>query len=140
MTSSASASSSQKIEHNKPIVDTSTNNTVNNNAKDVANNPRMDLQRRPIHLEGYRKICFDGIPGFPNPIPQEVRKILPKFSRNHAITYEDHLRSFLDMMNDYEVEAEDVIMKLCVQSLTEDAREWFKRLLELSIADWKDME
>ena len=44
------------------------------------------------------------------------------------------------MMSDYEFEPEDVMMKLFVQSLTEDAREWFKRLLELSILDWKDIE
>ena len=44
------------------------------------------------------------------------------------------------MTSDYEVEAEDVIMKLFVQSLTKDAREWFKRLLEFSIVDWKDIE
>ena len=69
-----------------------------------------------------------------------MRKRLPKFSRNNAITCEDHLRSFLDMMSDYEVKAEDVIMKLFVQSLTEDAREWFKRLPQLSSMDWKDIE
>ena len=44
------------------------------------------------------------------------------------------------MMSDYEVEAEDVIMKLFVQSLTEDAREWFKRLPKFSIIYWKYME
>ena len=69
-----------------------------------------------------------------------MRKRFPKFPRNNAITCEDHLRSFLDMMSDYEVEAADVMMKLFVQSLTEDAREWFKRLLEFSIVDQKDME
>ena len=55
-----------------------------------------------------------------------MRKRLPKFGGNNAITCEDHLRSFLDMMSDYEVEVKDVMMKLFVQSLTEDAREWFK--------------
>ena len=44
------------------------------------------------------------------------------------------------MMSDYEVETKDVIMKLFVHSLNEDAREWFKRLPELSIMDWKDNE
>ena len=43
-----------------------------------------------------------------------MRKGLPKFFGNNAITCGDHLRSFLDMMSDYEVEAEDVIMKLFV--------------------------
>ena len=35
-------------------------------------------------MEGYRKICFDVIPRFPNPIPQEVSKIFPKFAGNNA--------------------------------------------------------
>ena len=74
----------------------------------------MDLKRRSIQLEGYRHICFDGTPRFPNPILQEMRKRLPKFSRNNVITCEDHLRSFLDIMSDYEVEAKDVIMKFFV--------------------------
>lgn len=69
-----------------------------------------------------------------------MRKRLPKFDGNNAISCEDHLRSFLDMMSDYEVEAKDAIMKLFVQSLTKDAREWFKRPLELSIVDQKDIE
>ena len=43
-----------------------------------------------------------------------MRKRLPKFAGNNAITYEDHLRSFLDMMSDYEIEAKDVMMKLFV--------------------------
>ena len=64
-----------------------------------------------------------------------MRKRLPKFFGNSAITCEDHLRSFLDMMSDYEVKVEDVIMKLFVQSLNEDAIEWFKRFPELSIVD-----
>ena len=56
------------------------------------------------------------------------------------LSTKDHLRSFLDMMSDYEIEAKDVMMKLFVQSLTEDAREWFKRLPELSFMEWKDIE
>ena len=113
---------------------------MDNANKNVPYHPKIDLQRRPIQLEGYMQLCFDGIPRFPNPIPQEMRKRLPKFSRNNSITSEDHLRIFLDMMSDYEVEAEDVMMKLFVQSLTKDAREWFKRLPESSIWDWKDIE
>ena len=87
---------------------------MDNAKRNVAHYHKIDLQRRHIQLEGYRQICFDGILGFPNPIPQEMRKRLPKFFGNNAITCEDHLRIFLDMMSDYEVEAEDVIMKLFV--------------------------
>lgn len=134
------SSSSQKINLNQSAADSSTSNTLNNSKRDVSNNSKIDLQRKPIQLEGYRKICFDGILRFPNPIPQEMRKRFPMFSGNNSITCEDHLRNFLDMMSDYEVEAEDMNMKLFVQSLTKDAREWFKRLLELSIIGRKDIE
>ena len=130
----------KKIDLNKSIGDSSTSNTINNTKRNIANHPKIDLQRRPIQLEGYRKIWFDGILWFPNPIPQDMRKRLHKFAGNNAITCEDHLRSFLDMMSDYEVEVEDVIMNFFVQSLTKDAREWFKKLPKLSIVDWKDIE
>ena len=41
-------------------------------------------------------------------------KKLPKFGGKNAITCEDELRCFLDVMSDYEVEFEDVMMKLFV--------------------------
>ena len=78
------------------------------------NNAKTKLRKRPIHLKWYRELCFDGIPRYPNFIQQELRKRLPKFSNNNAITCEDHLRCFLDMMSNYEVELEDVILMLFV--------------------------
>ena len=44
------------------------------------------------------------------------------------------------MLNDYEVEHEDVVMKLFVHSLTGDARDWFRRLPNDSITSWSDLE
>ena len=43
-------------------------------------------------------------------------------------------------MNDYEVGFEDVMMKLFVQALNEDTKEWFKRLPKRSIPTWKELE
>ena len=37
------------------------------------------------------------------------------------------------MLNDYEIEHEDIVMKIFVHSLIEDARDWFKRLSNESI-------
>ena len=91
-------------------------------------------------MEIYRKIYFIGILGCPNEIPKGLRDKLTKFARNNAITSEQHLRDFLDLLNDYEVEHEDVVMKLFVHSLTEDAREWFRRLPNDSITSWVDLE
>jgi hypothetical protein len=43
------------------------------------------------------------------------------------------------MLNDYEVEHKDVVMKLFVHSLVEDARDWFRIFLDNYISSWNDM-
>ena len=79
-------------------------------------------------------------PWIPKKIPKDLRDKVGKFKENNAITSEKHLRSFNDMLIDYEVEHEDVVMKLFVHSLTEDARDWFRRLSNDSICSWDDLE
>lgn len=81
---------SQKVVLNKPLGDASTSNANDNVRRNVPYHPRIDLKKRQVQLEGYRQICFDGIPSFPNPIPKEMRKRLPKFSGNNVITCEDN--------------------------------------------------
>lgn len=53
------SSFSLKVDLNKSVGDASTSNTMINTNKYSANHPKIDLQRRPVQLEGYRKICFD---------------------------------------------------------------------------------
>ena len=84
-------------------------------------------------MERYKKMSFLGIPSFPHPIPNDLRDKVTKFIGNNVFTSEEYLRKFIDMLNDYEVEHEDIVMKLFVHSLTEDARDWFKRLPNDSI-------
>ena len=45
---------SQKKDLNKSISDASTSNTMDNAKRNVPYHPKIDLQRRPIQLEGYR--------------------------------------------------------------------------------------
>ena len=91
-------------------------------------------------MERYKQVSFLGIPGFPHPIPNDLRDKVTKFAGNNAVTGEEHLKKFIDMLNDYEVEHEDVVMKLFVHSLTEDARDWFRRLPDDSVSSWSDLE
>ena len=91
-------------------------------------------------MDRYKKICFLGIPGHPNEIPKGLRDKVTKFARNNAIFGEQHLRDFFDLLNDYEVEHEDVVMKLFVHSLTKDARDQFRRMPDDSITSWGDLE
>lgn len=74
-------------------------------------------------MDKYRQISFLGITGFPHPISFDLRDKVVKFSRNDVVTGEEHLRIFIDMLDNFEVEHEVVVMKLFVHSLIEDARE-----------------
>ena len=56
-------------------------------------------------------MTFAGIPSFPHPISNDLRDKVTKFLRNNAMTHEYHLKKFIDILNDYEVENEDVVMK-----------------------------
>lgn len=60
----------------------------------------VGFQRRPIYLEKYKKMSFIGIPGFPRPISNDLRDKVIKFSGNNAITSEEYLRKFIDMLNE----------------------------------------
>lgn len=46
----------------------------------------------------------------------------------------------MDILNGNEVGHEDIVMKLFVHSLIEDARDWFRRLPDDSIKSWNDLE
>ena len=69
---------------------------------------------RSFSTKRYMPLCFDGIYDFPNVIPNDGRKFLPKFNGNHTISASHHIQTFNDLMGDYEISHEDVHMKLFV--------------------------
>ena len=71
-------------------------------------------------MDKYRQMSFVGKLGSPHPISFDLRDKVVKFSGNNVVTNEEHLRVFIDMLNYFEVEHEDVVMKLFVHSLIED--------------------
>lgn len=91
-------------------------------------------------MERYRPLFFDGILGYPNPIPADLREKMNKFVGNNVVTTEEHLKYFMDMLNDYDVEHEYVVMKLFIQSLVEYARDWYRGLPNASISSWDEFE
>jgi hypothetical protein len=58
---------------------------------------------------------------YPNTMPKESHKWLPKFPGNNVITADDHLYATGKDMENSEVEHEYVAMKLLASSLIEDA-------------------
>lgn len=114
-----------------------TTKTTSHTSPNVSSGSRF--QKRPIAIERYRKFFFVGIPGFPNEIPKNLRDKVTKFAGNNAIIGEKHLKTFTDMLNDYKVVHEDVVMKLFIHSLVEDARDWFRRFSDDYLSSWDDM-
>jgi hypothetical protein len=84
-------------------------------------------------------LCFNGIHGFSNVIPSDVRNFLPKFNGNHENSASHHVELFTNLMGDYEIAHEDVHMKLFVQTLEGDARDWFFFLPACSISSCRQL-
>lgn len=85
-------------------------------------------------------MCFFGIPGYPNPFLEYFRPALVNFFGNNVVSGEDHLKAFSNFMDYFEVEEEDVMMKLFMQSLTEDAREWYWSFPAEIINSWEEFK
>ena len=94
----------------------------------------MDKICRSIFGKRYIPLNFDGIHGFPNPMPYNLRKYVPKFSGNHENSASHHVQLFSDLIGDFEIAHEDVHMNLFVQTLKGDARDWFSFLPACSIS------
>ena len=91
------------------------------------------------YTKGYLPFCYDGIPGFPNKIPDGIKRYLPKFDRNQSQSAKKHVQVFSDLMYDFDVCHEDLWMKLFVQTLKGDDRFWFSCLPVASISSWDEL-
>jgi hypothetical protein len=70
----------------------------------------------------------------------EYHDCLPKFAGNNVVTVEDHLNAFLKFVDDLEIEHEDVVMKMFMQTLEGDTRAWYKALPVGSINGWDSFQ
>lgn len=77
---------------------------------------------RSVNIKGYMSFCYDGILGFPNRIPDEIRRYFPKFDRNQSQSTKKHIQVFSDFIYDYDVYHEDLWMRLFMQTLKGDER------------------
>lgn len=86
------------------------------------------------------KLCFVGITGYSNPLPNDIRNVLVRFFGNNAISGEDNLRSFNNMMDDFQVESEDVMMKLFMKLLIDDAIDQYRGFPVENIRSWEEFK
>jgi hypothetical protein len=79
---------------------------------------------------------FSVVPGFPNVVPtvDEWGDYLPIFRERKEDNPARHLHEFHELMHQWEIHHEDVLMKMFMFSLDGDAREWYRSLPPASIS------
>jgi hypothetical protein len=79
---------------------------------------------------------FSVVPGFPNvvPTPNEWGDYLPIFRERKEDNPAQHLHEFHELMHQWEIHHEDVLMKMFMFSLAGDARQWYHSLPPASIS------
>jgi hypothetical protein len=83
---------------------------------------------------------FSVVPGFPNvvPIVDQWVDFLPIFREHRDDNPAEHLREFHELMHQWEIHHEDVLMKMFMFSLDGDAREWYRSLPPASISSLRE--
>jgi len=100
--------------------------------------PRSDPMANRYTLSVYAPLNFNNIPNYPHDMPtSEYKEVLPKFSSNMAISVEDHLTQFGTIVENMEIEYEDIVMKMFVQTLEGDVRAWYKSLGVGTVGGWE---
>lgn len=100
----------------------------------------LSSHNRMLSMERYKPFGFNGIQSFPNPVPTKVREYLPEFSGKGSESTRQHLQEFSDLMGDFEISQENILMKFFVQYLKEDARDWFSYLPSCFISPWDELK
>jgi hypothetical protein len=79
---------------------------------------------------------FSVVPGFPNVVPtiDEWGDFLPIFRERKDDNPVEHLREFHELMHQWEIHHEDVLLNMFMFSLAGDAREWYHSLPPASIS------
>jgi hypothetical protein len=79
---------------------------------------------------------FSAIPGFPNVVPSldEWGDYFPIFGKCEEDNPAQHLSEFHELMRQWEIHHEDVLLKMFMFSLAGDARKWYHSLPPASIS------
>jgi hypothetical protein len=83
---------------------------------------------------------FSYVPDFPNVVPtmDEWGEFLPIFREHRDDNLAEHLLEFHELMQQWEIHHEDVLMKMSMYSLEGDAREWYRSLPPTRISSLKE--
>jgi hypothetical protein len=93
-----------------------------------------------ILAQRFAPFNFLVVPGFPNvvPSPNEWYDYLPIFRERKEDNPAQHLHEFHELMHQWEIHHEDVLLKMFMFSLAGDAHEWYFSLPPASISSLRE--
>jgi hypothetical protein len=100
----------------------------------------MSKAMEAILARGFAPLNFSSISGFPNPVPHllEWGDLLPVFREEIDDDLAQHLVNFHQCMEQLNLHQEDVLMKMCMFSLKDDARDCYFSLPAASISTLRE--
>ena len=89
-----------------------------------------------ILAQGFSPINLSVVPGFPNVVPtiDEWGDFLPRFREHRDENPAKHLLEFHELMHQWGIHHEDVLMQMFMYSLEGYAREWYQSFPPTSIS------
>jgi len=107
--------------------------TTKDNPKIKTNHPIPEHMPLPHKVPDRYKPLI--LPPTLNPFPDDHLKYLPRFDGENGVTTQKHVQVFEDYLNIFEVDDENVSIRLFTLSLQGKVRTWFKTLPEASISN-----
>jgi hypothetical protein len=104
----------------------------------------MDAVVRPPvrwRFSAFDPLSFVAFPDYPHDLPaRKWLKRIPLFAGRLGESVKDHLDKFLQVVWEFNVEHEDVVMRMFVSTLEWEARAWYKSLPDASIDGWDSFQ
>jgi hypothetical protein len=104
----------------------------------------MDAVVRPPvrwRFSAFVPLSFVAFPDYPHDFPaSKWIKRIPLFAGRLGESFKDHLAKFLQVVDNFYVEHEDVVMRMFVLTLEWEARAWYKSLSYASIDRWDSFQ
>jgi hypothetical protein len=101
------------------------------------------IVKRPVRWRffAFDPLSFVAFPDYPHELcTRKWLKCLPLIVGRSGESIEDHLVVFSKLLDDFEVEHEDVAMRMFVLTLEGEAQTWYKSLLDASIDGWDSFQ
>ena len=98
------------------------------------------FQRKPFIPDGIRALDFSNFDYESSKLSPRLSQLVPKFHGEWDESAIRHLDAFYTFIEDYEICAEDQVMKLFARALKNDARQAYKSLTRECISSWKEFE